>query len=416
MTVIFYTIRILIFYIPITILFLNNNILSQDKDKSSSPEPVDINNIKTSSSIIKFYQNVMAPTKLQTCRMHPSCSEYGLQAFQAYPFWEAIAITSDRLHRCGRDLHYYNRIYKDSRIKYNDQIPSIKRFEVGYENNVDSFVPSNMIGLSIQRQNEYHQSDSLLFDFARYLYDNGTYLESFIEFQRLVRYYPNSKLLYLSHIGSFQSLYAQAEYREAINYGMKLIENKNINNEYNPYLYFWMGAGALHLGNYRNARETFKMVTEIYDKSYYDKSLILTGVSFAYEQEWYNAEKVFASFNYDSPYYDNVSSMHSISLMAINHNWKNPTIAGLLGIVPGAGYLYSGFTQTAISAFIINSLFMGATYKAFEDGNIPLGVILSFISAGWYSGSIYGSIAAAYRRNETDQNNYLLKLNVGFRY
>ena len=40
--------------------------------------------------------------------MFPSCSNFGLQAFEQYSFFKASVLTSDRLLRCGYDNKFYS--------------------------------------------------------------------------------------------------------------------------------------------------------------------------------------------------------------------------------------------------------------------------------------------------------------------
>lgn len=79
---------------------------------------------------------------------------------------------------------------------------------------------------------------------------------------------------------------------------------------------------------------------------------------------------------------------------------KSPRIGGLLGIIPGLGYAYSGEYQNAARSLILNSLFIfGMVNTADEDLWGPFAVI-SFFEVTWYSGSIYGGIDAAHRYNQ----------------
>lgn len=72
----------------------------------------------------------------------------------------------------------------------------------------------------------------------------------------------------------------------------------------------------------------------------------------------------------------------------------------LNAVFPGAGYLYLGQKQTAITATLINGLFIGASYYFFQAGNIPAGVIFTTFEAGWYFGGIYGAGEEAKFYNE----------------
>ncbi len=52
---------------------------------------------------IKLYQKYISPVDGQRCRMYPSCSEYGRQAFHKHGFLTGWVMTCDRLLRCGRN-------------------------------------------------------------------------------------------------------------------------------------------------------------------------------------------------------------------------------------------------------------------------------------------------------------------------
>ena len=89
---------------------------------------------------------------------------------------------------------------------------------------------------------------------------------------------------------------------------------------------------------------------------------------------------------------------------AISEVEKDPAMAGLLSVIPGAGYLYLKRYQDASIAFLANALVIGGAYKAFDNGNAPLGVILSLIGSGFYGGNIYGSVRSADKHNENLRN------------
>jgi len=55
--------------------------------------------------------------------MYPSCSQYGLQCFKDHGFFVGMAMTWDRLYRCGRDeLRYCPKIVLDNGIKCYDPV------------------------------------------------------------------------------------------------------------------------------------------------------------------------------------------------------------------------------------------------------------------------------------------------------
>ena len=51
-------------------------------------------------AFIRFYQFAISPHLAGCCRFVPSCSAYGLQAFQKYGFIKDFKLTVKRLARC----------------------------------------------------------------------------------------------------------------------------------------------------------------------------------------------------------------------------------------------------------------------------------------------------------------------------
>jgi hypothetical protein len=68
--------------------------------------------------------------------------------------------------------------------------------------------------------------------------------------------------------------------------------------------------------------------------------------------------------------------------------------------IPGAGYLYVGQTQSALTAFLLNGVFIWASCYFFSHGNTAAGIIFTSVEAGWYFGGIYGAGQEAKFYNE----------------
>lgn len=80
---------------------------------------------------------------------------------------------------------------------------------------------------------------------------------------------------------------------------------------------------------------------------------------------------------------------------------KSPAKAQVLNaLLPGAGYAYVGQNQTAITAFIVNALFILAAYQFFDHGYTAAGVITTSFEMGWYFGGINGAGLAAQELNQ----------------
>jgi hypothetical protein len=62
---------------------------------------------------------------------------------------------------------------------------------------------------------------------------------------------------------------------------------------------------------------------------------------------------------------------------------KNPTTAGLLSIIPGAGHLYCERKRDALISFFLNGAMIYAAYEAFDHDLDVLGGIITFFEL-WY--------------------------------
>jgi hypothetical protein len=72
----------------------------------------------------------------------------------------------------------------------------------------------------------------------------------------------------------------------------------------------------------------------------------------------------------------------------------------LNAILPGAGYYYVGQKKSALTSFVINTVFTASAYYFFKDGNWGAGIIASSLELGWYFGGINGAGLAAKEWNE----------------
>ncbi len=82
---------------------------------------------------------------------------------------------------------------------------------------------------------------------------------------------------------------------------------------------------------------------------------------------------------------------------------QKKSVAGaqaLNALLPGAGYLYIGQRKSALTAFLLNGLFIAAAYQFFHHGHVAAGIITTAFESGWYFGGIYGAGEEAKYYNE----------------
>lgn len=80
---------------------------------------------------------------------------------------------------------------------------------------------------------------------------------------------------------------------------------------------------------------------------------------------------------------------------------KSPNKAALFNaLLPGAGYAYTGENSTALTSFLINAIFIAATYEFAHAGQTGAAIISGSMECGWYFGGAYGAYLSAKRHNE----------------
>ncbi len=78
---------------------------------------------------------------------------------------------------------------------------------------------------------------------------------------------------------------------------------------------------------------------------------------------------------------------------------KRPWLGGLLGVIPGLGYVYSGEYANGARSFLLNATFITLIVLAARDENWAGVGVAGFFEITWYTGSIYGGVDAAHRWN-----------------
>lgn len=153
---------------------------------------------------ISFYQRFLSPARGSRCAMYPSCSNYGLKVFSERPFIVAMALTADRMIRCGHDSGYYPLTY-----------------EYGYASLIDmppfDTIPAHIIyhpRAFIVDGTDYMtlKNDSLI-GFIHNLINSHHYQTALLEIERIGYFHPElkSKKLYLQKMLCYDGLNREEE-------------------------------------------------------------------------------------------------------------------------------------------------------------------------------------------------------------
>ncbi len=95
---------------------------------------------------------------------------------------------------------------------------------------------------------------------------------------------------------------------------------------------------------------------------------------------------------------------------------KRPWLSGTLSaVLPGAGQLYNGRPVDGLLALLVNGAFGVGTYFAFAEAkSIPLGVVLSVLTAGFYTGNIINAVVDAKKTNARRYLDFFDQLKTDF--
>jgi hypothetical protein len=98
------------------------------------------------------------------------------------------------------------------------------------------------------------------------------------------------------------------------------------------------------------------------------------------------------------PDYSDCRTMISMARSGLSGG-KKPWLAAVLGLVPGAGYLYAGEIATGIFALLLIAADAVLTYFAFRTHNDVIGYFSGAVGGLLYAGSVAGGYFAARRYN-----------------
>lgn len=134
-------------------------------------------------------------------------------------------------------------------------------------------------------------------------------------------------------------------------------------------------------------------IIELIEKTFPDTGEELK-VSLAIREGDLDTIKAFACGFQHPSYLDNLLDCYSLQKKSV------ATAQCLNALLPGAGYLYIGQRKSALTAFLLNGLFIAAATQFFLHNHIAAGIITTGFEAGWYFGGIYGAGEEAKYYNE----------------
>jgi len=186
----------------------------------------------------------------------------------------------------------------------------------------------------------------------------------------------------------------------------------------NPKILLEIGNTWSGLKNYQQSIIQYQKVfsTETKDTTLIDEAFMLKGINQTKLSQFDSAMVSFQKVSTHGFYAKNVTRNITLIQNINTQKYKNPTFGGLLGIIPGAGYLYAAHKQTALSSLVINALFAYGAYTSFKTNNTGIGILASVIGVAFYLGNIQGSVKSVRRYNQVKKENLSNRISLDFSY
>jgi len=248
------------------------------------------------------------------------------------------------------------------------------------------------------------------FGFAEQYFEKGEYYRAIGEYQRFIHFFPDSPRVESVRYKIGLSYLKGERYHKAIEAFQAVIDEYQ-DTEYALKSYLGKSRAYVLLGRYDTALTSLNNLLTIgrgrgiRDEAYYRKGWVYLEMGL-WERAGENFEEISEQAR-DRYHIQNL--MHEIDANTPLKQ-KNPTTAGVLAIVPGAGHLYCGRPRDAFISFLLNGAMIYAAYEAFDEDLDGLGVVIAFFELGFYSGNIYSAISSAHKYNRDAKERFLNRL------
>jgi len=245
------------------------------------------------------------------------------------------------------------------------------------------------------------------FQFAEHYFQNGEYYRAIGEYKRFIYFFPLSDKVELARYKIALSFLNGEQYAEAIKAFDELIEDYK-NTEYALKSYLKISRAYILLKRYDAALIGIKnLITIAPNKETKNEAYYQGGWVYLEMGLWEKAQKYFEEISVQNRKKYNLKELLIGLDRKLPLKRKNPTTAGLLAIIPGAGHLYCERKKDALISFLLNGAMIYAAYEAFDHDLDVIGGIITFFELGFYSGNIYSAVSSAHKYNRDEKSKFL---------
>ena len=250
------------------------------------------------------------------------------------------------------------------------------------------------------------------FDYAKKCYLKNDYLSAIVEFKKFLSFFPEDIKTCDAKFHVGMSWYNGGKFGEAIIEFKEIVDKESFDNADSGQIkisaYFMLARCHVASGNPVMAEIVLDNYIKITDNNNEkDRARNTIGWIRFETAKWEKARQIFLDISKENKKIYNVDAIIKQLDKTEKIKMKSPRIAGTLAVIPGLGYIYTKRYQDAFVSFLLNGALIYAAYESFHRENYALGGVISFVSFGFYSGSIYGSATSAHKYNRKERRQFI---------
>jgi len=265
---------------------------------------------------------------------------------------------------------------------------------------------------------------NLQYEYAQELFQKQDHATALVEFKRFIHFFSDDPRVDEAEFKIAMSLFHSGMYHGAARQFNAIILKEKMETDYTRESYFMQARAFLAMDNPGYAGLVLQNFLKLTDDSA-TKDRIYLELARLHIRETRKlgkdhldeAQKYLTLISPTREKTYNVKARLKALKKAKSAPRKNPTLSGILAVIPGGGFLYCERYKDAFVTFCLNAGLIYGAYEAFNHDNPGLGGVITFVESGFYTGNIYGSISAAHKYNKGQQIKILdqnFNLTAGF--
>ncbi len=253
------------------------------------------------------------------------------------------------------------------------------------------------------------------FEYCQSLMKEGKYETAFFELERFIHFFPDDARVPLADLQRGMCRLKSRRFDDAIDIFLKIIDSGRT-AEITAQALLLLSESYYLQGVFTEAEYYLnKIIHDLPGSDYVDTARYRLGWTLLQQGRWQEASAAFRHVEEGGSFYESARELETQSLRGNDLPQKKPMVAGVLAaLLPGAGHAYVSRYRDALTAFVVNGLFVWATMESFHQDHDVLGGILAAVELGWYSGNIYSAVNSANKYNQKVRRDYVKGLKDRF--